>query len=403
MEGVKEFAEAVRANDVARVRDLLGRFPGLMASLDEAMPDASFGETPLLAAVHQNNREMVDVLLEAGANVNQRSHWWAGSFGVLDHDGPLADFLIARGAVLDAHAAARLGRIDALRALIAQDPSVVHAPGGDGQRPLHFASSEEVAALLLAHGADIDALDVDHESTAVQWMVKDRTDVSRYLVSRGARTDILLAAALGDETLVRRHLATDPGAIRTVVSEAFFPKKNPRSGGTIYNWTLGTGKSAPRIAREFGHDHVFRVLMERAPVEQQLTVWCELGDRDEAEAILQRDPGVVSRLTPADVRALPDAARDENLAAVRLMLELGWPVNTGGQHGATALHWAAFHGHLEILRELLRYGASLDNRDNDFQGTPLEWGEYGAEHGWRRETGNYAGVIDALKQAISGG
>ena len=261
-ESTAALAAAVRVNDASAVRAVLDRFPDLKTHLDEALPDEGFGATPLLKAVYQGNREMVDVLLGAGASIDQRSHWWAGSFGVLDHDGDLADFLIERGATVDAHAAARLGKIEVLEALLSRDSSLVRARGGDGQLPLHFASTVAVAKLLLAHGADIDARDVDHESTAVQWMVRDRQEVARYLVSRGAATDILAAAALGDEALVRKHLAEDPEAVRMTVSDEFFPKRDPRSGGTIYTWTLGSGKGAARIAREFGHDRIFRVLME---------------------------------------------------------------------------------------------------------------------------------------------
>ena len=52
-----------------------------------------------------------------------------------------------------------------LRELVAADPDIVHARGGDGQTPLHFASTVEVAEFLLANGAEIDARDMDHEST----------------------------------------------------------------------------------------------------------------------------------------------------------------------------------------------------------------------------------------------
>jgi ankyrin repeat protein len=397
--GPEALGAAVRSNDAGNVREVLGRFPELTASLDEEMVGGSFGATPLLAAVYHGNREMVDVLLEAGANINQRSHWWAGSFGVLDHHGPLADFLIERGAVLDAHAAARLGRIDQLRELIANDPSVVHARGGDGQLPLHFASSADVAALLLEHGADIDAIDVDHESTAAQWMMDRRQEVARYLVSRGCRTDILMAAALGDEALVRHHLSQDPGAIRVVVSEKYFPKQNPRSGGTIYIWTLGAGKGPHVLAREAGHERLFRLLMEHSPVELQLAVWCEVGDRDEVVAMLRKDPSIAQRLSADERRKLPDAARDEKLASVRLMLDAGWSIDAPGQHSATALHWAAFHGHLEIVRLLLERGAPLERVEPDHGGTPMSWAIYGSVHGWRCRTGQYAEVVEALLDA----
>ena len=397
--GPEALAAAVRSNSARNVQEVLSRFPELKTKLDEEIVGASFGETALLTAVNQGNREMVDVLVQAGANINQRSHWWAGSFGVLDNNSGLHDFLIERGATLDAHAAARLGRLEVLRALVDRDPSAVRARGGDGQLPLHFASSVEVAEFLLERGADIDAIDVDHESTAAQWMIDERQEVVRYLVSRGCRTDILLAAALGDVDLVQHHLSTHPDATRAVVSEEFFPKKDPRSGGTIYNWTLGTGKGPHLIARKFGHDHVFRIVMEASPLTTQLGVWCELADRDEVDAILRRDPAITGTLGAADLRRLPDAARDENAAAVGLLLDAGWPIDARGQHGATALHWTAFHGNTAMVRDLLRRTPPLEIRDKDFEGTPLFWAIYGSVHGWRCRTGDYVGVVEALLDA----
>jgi hypothetical protein len=109
---------------------------------------------------------MLDVLHEAGADINAKSRWWAGGFGLLHGAAPdLAAYAIQRGAIVDIHAAARLGLFEKLRELIIADPALVHERGGDGQTPLHFASTIEIAAFLLDHGADIDARDVDHEST----------------------------------------------------------------------------------------------------------------------------------------------------------------------------------------------------------------------------------------------
>ena len=116
------------------------------------------------------------------ADINARSHWWAGSFGVLDNDGGLAPYLIDRGARVDAYAAARLGMLDRLEALVKDNPDVVHAGGGDGQTPLHVAANVEIARFLLEHGADINARDVDHESTPAQYLVRERQEVARYLV-----------------------------------------------------------------------------------------------------------------------------------------------------------------------------------------------------------------------------
>ena len=147
--------------------------PELRAKINEPLPNYGFGQHALFAAVQRSDRATIDVLLDAGANIHKRTEWWAGGFGVLDDCDPgLVDFLVERGAVIDAHAAARLGMMSTLTELVAADQNVVHAKGGDGQTPLHFASTVEIARFLLDHGAEIDALDVDHESTPAQYMLR---------------------------------------------------------------------------------------------------------------------------------------------------------------------------------------------------------------------------------------
>jgi hypothetical protein len=285
-------AEALKAavcdSDAQRVRELLESYPELRVRIDEPLPNYGFGEHALFAAVQRSDRATIDVLLRAGADVRKRTEWWAGGFGLLDDCDPsMVQFLTERGAELDAHAASRLGLIARLRELVMADRDAVHARGGDGQTPLHFASTVEVANFLLDNGADIDALDVDHESTPAQYMLrvdqkrhypKDRQDVARYLVSRGCKTDILMAAALGDINLVRRHLDANPDCIRMSVSEEWFPKRDPRAGGTIYIWTLGANRTAHAVSRDFSHEEVFQLLMERTPEELKLALACELGD-----------------------------------------------------------------------------------------------------------------------------
>jgi ankyrin repeat protein len=390
---------AGRANDPARVRQLLDQYPALKARLNDPLPGAAFGATPLLAVLPWGNREMIDVLLAAGANINQKSHWWAGGFGVLDDDRGLAPFLIERGAIVDVHAAAKLGMMERLDALIVANPELVHARGGDGQTPLHVAPTVEVAQYLLDHDADINAVDVDHESTPAQYMIRDRQPVARYLVSRGCRTDILMAAALGDIDLVRHYLDTDPASIRTSVSEQYFPKRDPRAGGSIYIWTLGGNKTAHVVAREFRHEDVFDLLMSRSSDELKLALACELGDESVFKTLLARHPNLVITLSGEERRKLVVAAQNNNAKAVELMLSAGWPVDVKGDHGGAALHWAAWHGNAEMVREILKYHPALEARSDQFDLTPLGWALHGSENGWHKDTGDYAGTVDALLAA----
>jgi ankyrin repeat protein len=288
--------------------------------------------------------------------------------------------------------------LDRLRALVAADPNCVNARGGDGQTPLHVASTVEVAAFLLDHGAAIDALDVDHESTPAQYLIRDHTDVARMLVSRGARTDLLLCAALGDLDGVRQHLEADPARIRMAVNATWFPMRNPQAGGCIYIWTLGHDKTAHVVAREFGHEDVFRFLMERTPPGLELAIACELGDEPAFRRLLDARPDLAHTLTDAERRKVSDAARANNTDAVRLMLAAGWPVDARGDLGGTALHYAAWAGNVAMTREVLRHGPTLELPDTAYGSTPMGWAFHGSLNTWHKG-GDHAAVVEVLLDA----
>jgi ankyrin repeat protein len=400
---------AVCAGDAARVREILKQHPGLRTRIDEPLPDYGFGQHALFAAVQRSDRATIDVLLREGADIRKRTEWWAGGFGLLDECDPsLAEFLIERGAALDVHSASRLGMMPTLRELVTADPHVVHARGADGRTPLHFACTEEIAEFLLSNDAQIDALDVNHESTPAQHMLRvehkrhyprDRQNVAHYLISRGCRTDILMAAALGGVDLVRRHLDDDPACIRMNVSEQWFPKQNSRAGGTVYFSTLGAHRTAHAVARDFGHEDVFALLMERTPEDLKLSLACELGDATVFDEFLSKHPDAVRTLSETERRKLPNAAQANNTEAVRLMLKAGWPVDAPGEMGATALHWAGFNGNAAMTREILRFHPGLELQSQEYRGTALGWALFGSGNSWHRDTGDYVGTVKALLDA----
>jgi ankyrin repeat protein len=400
---VEALTAAIKANDAPLVRQVLARYPALKSTLDEPLPNYGFDAPAIVAAVHKENRAMIDALLDAGADINARSRWWAGGFGVLDSSGPeLTPYLIEGGAYVDIHAAARLSMFDRVKELVEGDPALVHARGGDGQTPLHFASSVDIAGYLLDHGAEIDARDVDHESTAAQYMVGHwprRPEVARYLIVRGAQTDILMAAALGDLELVRSFLDDDPASAWVSVSEKYFPKRDPRSGGHIYIFSFGWGKMAHMLAREFGHPEVFRLLMQRSSLVLRFAQACEAGEKSLADDVLKKRPDVIKTMPAKVDRLILGAAFRRNTRAVEMMLNAGWPTAVFGEYGQTPLHWAAFHGNAEMVRILLAHEAPLEAEEQRFKGTPLGWALHGSEHSWHRDKGDYPRAVEALLAA----
>jgi ankyrin repeat protein/predicted enzyme related to lactoylglutathione lyase len=403
---LNDFRAAIRRGDAAAVEKLLTAEPVVRANVNAPIFD--FDGRPIKAAA--THPAVVDLLLAHGADINLRSAWWAGGFGVLDGADPAtAEFLISRGAVVDIFAAAHLNRLDRVRVLLDADPLLVNAKGGDGGRPLHFASSVEMIDLLLDRGAEIDARDVDHESTPAQWhMPRRKQDLAlvRHLVDRGAAVDVFMAAALGDVPRLTAMLAADPSLPDRAVGGADIPLCPKAPGEHMYVYKLDRGRTPVEVAAMFEATAAVELLQAHSSPRQRLLAACSAGDRAAVEKLLRQNPGLVGALDKDDLSRLPRAAWDGNAAAVQLMLDIGFdPATPGVGINGTVLHCAAWHGRLGMVRMILshpavagRIAGLLAIRDAEFNATPFDWCCHGSTNR-RAPDGDYAGVARALLAA----
>lgn len=405
---VEQFLGALYEGDADGVRRLLEAHAEVRAAVNA--PICWFDGRPAAAA--KKNLPLLDVLLAYGVDLNLKSEWWAGGFGILEGDCTPEEAapLIERGAVVDVFAAAHLAMLDRLQELIDADPALVHARGGDGKTPLHWASTVEIAAYLLDRGADIDARDVDHESTPAQYLVRDVPDVARVLIERGAWFDIFIAVALRDPALVERCLRDDPNALDhrtwhglyTVAHDGYRAATREEIGerrGDVYRWVFGHNVSALDVAVDLGYDDMTGLLLRRASPTQRLLAACARGDRDAAAAVVASHPGLVARLTDDEMRLIADRAHANDTGAVALMLDLGFDPLARGVDDWEPIRWAAFHGNAELVRLLLPHDPPIGVPDPSYGGTPLDQCLYGSVHGWHCDTGDFATTVRLLLDA----
>jgi ankyrin repeat protein len=399
----QQLHDAFERRDWKAVRSAFVEHPSLREEIDE--PVFPFDTPALVQYASAQDLEAVDLLLELGADPNRRTSWWAGGFHALHHArGAVADRLMAGGAVPDACGAAQMDRVDLLARILDEDPSRVHERGGDGQTPLHFARSREVVDLLLAHGADIDALDVDHRSAPAHWMLQGKRGAGRYalaeyLVERGAAVDVFLAAALGLVDRLEAMLARDPsiGELRTGKGEY---GEKPPSSFHIYTWTIGQYLSPLQVAARFDQERAIDLLSRHASPKDRLLAACASGRAGEAADILLESPGLVSRLEREDLRALPEAGWNGNAAAVDLMLSLGFDPAADGPDLGTVLHCAAWKGAADCVEVALRYPGVrqlIERRDRVHDSTPLGWCCHGSR--FSKNAGDFAAVARLLLEA----
>ena len=405
---VEQFHSALGDGDVERVRALLAAHAEVRAAVND--PAAGFGSRPV--AIARQNLPLLDVLLEYGADLNLKSTWWAGGFGVLEESSPdEAPALIERGAIVDIFAAAHLAMFDRLRALVEQDPSLVHARGGDGKTALHWAASVAIATYLLDHGADVEARDVDHESTAAQYLVRDAPDVTRLLIDRGASVDIFMAVGLRDAALVERCLRDDPEALdyRTwhgkysVAHMGSRPATREEIGdrrGDIYRWVFGHNLSPLDVAAQLGYDDITALLLAHATPVQRLLAACVRADRAAAEAVLSTEPDLGQ---PPDSRSAapyrrPGACQRHGQCRADAGSWLRSPCGRRGRRGGDPVGGIPGQRGDDAAAPRV-YDPPIGVRDRRYNGTVLGWCIYGALHGWRRTTGDFATTARLLVAA----
>ena len=298
------------------------------------------GWNPLRCAVAgagAANPAIIGLLLDRGADVGDDELYLAGFAG---DDHKCLRLLLA--------AAPNIGEIAAmaLAAPISQD-------------------DDEGVRLLLEAGADPNRFDDDN----------DRTDpVLPYAVGAGCGPALIeLLAAHGAE-------------IDAVGAD----------GRTAYALAVSQGRSevADALSRAGA----------RADVSSADALMSALlrADRAAVEAQLASDPGLLGGLTDQQRGAgLTRAAETGNVAAIDLMLDLGFPIETrGGDHAAMTLHTAAYSGSASVVQLLIERGADVEAHDGNWDSTALVWANIGSsEKPDDNPDADWLAVVQALLDA----
>jgi Ankyrin repeats (3 copies) len=104
--------------------------------------------------------------------------------------------------------------------------------------------------------------------------------------------------------------------------------------------------------------------------------YARLGDLQTLETIIERDPGVAR--SDAVMMGAVDFGHQ---SLVEWLLERGGNVNAraSARSRHTALHSAAWNGDLPMARLLVDGGANVRARDEEHDGTPLDWAKVAIE------------------------
>lgn len=307
---LKIVVAAAGRGDLETVRQLLDDNPDWLHTV------GSHGRTMLWEAAYRGKLEMVQFLLQRGADIHlpgchlSQHGIEITPYCVARHEGrnEVADYLLAHGAEVDIHSAAYLRDYDTVRAHLDRDTSLVNSgylqsimlPSGQPHTvehrdtawatPLCYAiigGNAAIVELLIERGAIIEPYSKDLLDYAVG---EDRVEITEMLLENGA------------DPSKAPHILDDGSEMRQLLKAHGVPSEDINAQNHM-GW--------PRL------------------------VYICRGDKGEH---------------PEDVLRL---------------LELGADIDVRNHKGQTALHCAAKAGFLKVIDLLIKKGATVDAPDNN--------------------------------------
>jgi hypothetical protein len=274
------------------------------------------------------------LLLDAGADPDQswkdrdRQHPLSALYGAAgkNHDAKLTQMLLEAGA----------------------NPN-------DGESLYHAMETRDPACarLLLEAGAKVEGSNALHH--VLDW---DGLDMLRLLLAYTKDADDS-GSGLGSPLIWAIRRGRSLAHMQALLDAGANPLVTTKDGVSAYRFALQCGlMEVAEALRKRG-------VQETLSLEDEFVAACARADGASARAILHRRPDIFSRLTEAQLRQLPNLMEARSLDAVRLMVELGWPIAVrGGDWGASVLSLAVYQGDAESTRFFLEHGASWSEEHN---------------------------------------
>ena len=344
------------------------------------------GETPLMFAARTGRPEAVKLLLEAGAKVNAKETMrqtdalmWAAEQGHAE----AMRLLVAAGA--DVNAQSTVEQAKRRRGVVYKQGENHHTGGVTALVLAARQGNLDAVKVLAESGADLNKPSGDGSTAMLVAIQNGHYNVANYLVEKGADINKANEKGWTPLYLAVKHRNLETGTIPVPNQNQAFDfikvlldrnvDVNARIGfnteirnGQRATWFEEDGATAFMRAALCGDLEVMRLLLAKGADPKIPTV--------DKTTSLMAAAGVGYTEGFIQYRS-----KEDSIAAVKLLLDLGIDVNAQNEGGLTALHGAAHRAAIDEIKLLVEHGANLTLEskpaakfgNSPFGLMPLDW------------------------------
>ena len=273
----------------------------------------------------------------------------------------------------------------------------------DGESIYHAAEHHHVECLeaLLAAGGDLSKRDNKWTNTPLYFLLgwspgagqaaKARQGIL-WLLDHGADPNVTAYQVEEVPLFVAIRQGWDLDLIRSFLDHGAHAGARRVDGRSLYAAAVRTGR-----------DDVAALLVEHggeteASAEDRFLGAIAKGEPAVARPLLAANHGWRETCADDIARLITDSVKRGDARPLEATAALGLEINRTNKDGDTALHFAAMHGQVPVVKRFIELGADINPRDRTYQAPPVGWCVHGSIH-FKSAGSDYPAVAESLFKA----